>query len=601
MEQAMKCPSCGKQLPSGMVFCPWDGRALEPMSSLEQRGDPLLQAQVSEYVIKERIGTGGMGIVYRAVQPLIGKQVAIKVLKAEYAEAQAVVQRLLVEARVVNAIKHRGIIDIFGFGQLPDGRPYFVMELLHGLPLVTFIRKQGRVGTSAAIAILDASLSALGAAHRENVIHRDLKPGNVFLVEESDGSRSVKLLDFGIAKVAQSQTIGPLTMSGHVLGTPEYMAPEQIRGERVEPTADLYAVGVIAFQMLTGRRPFIGEQLQVLFAQVEEEPPAPSSLVPDLPKKLESIVLRLLAKRPAQRFQSAEEVRKELDAFISKPKGSSEKETQASTTLVSSPVSLRTPPSITSSSISEQEPATLSPPPRRSKRWWLAAVVTAPLAVLIGMMGLNGRSREVSSLDGATAPHATPVPALLHEAPSPPQQQPAVQAVVEPAMPVKTAPAATKAEPATAEVVHAKATKEQLHESADTSPKSSSGVAPAKALELASTTKAKSDLLPIGRRPEPGVKTAPAKAPPAPVPSPPSVPESQPPTPSIRVDPEALLARLADATVRLRRKDEQAVASPAMARLMEIHRMADHATTDEQRAKVAELLDAWERKFLSNR
>ncbi|ADO75586.1 Serine/threonine protein kinase [Stigmatella aurantiaca DW4/3-1] len=312
----MRCPSCRKQLPKGTVFCPWDGSALESVRASQSQVDPLIDAQVSDYIIQERIGAGGMGIVYRAIQPLIGKQVAIKVLKAEFANAQELVQRLLVEARVVNAIQHRGIIDIFGFGQLPDGRPYVVMELLQGLSLDQFIKRRGRVAADETVSILDEVLSALGAAHRAGVIHRDLKPGNIFLVEGSEGARAVKILDFGIAKVAASGAASPMTMQGMLLGTPEYMAPEQIRGNKVEATADLYAVGVIAFQMLTGARPFSGEQMSVLFAQVEEAPVSPSSLVAGIPPELERMVLRLLAKSPAERFQTAEAVRQELNGVL---------------------------------------------------------------------------------------------------------------------------------------------------------------------------------------------------------------------------------------------------------------------------------------------
>jgi serine/threonine protein kinase len=282
---------------------------------MQPSSDPLIGTQVSEYVIQEQIGTGGMGVVYRAVQPLIGKQVAIKVLRAESAGTAELVQRLLIEARAVNAIQHRGIIDIFGFGALPDGRPYVVMELLQGVSLDAFIRKHKPVSATETAAILDEMLAALGAAHRAGVIHRDLKPGNVFLCERSDGSRAVKLLDFGIAKVAEIRLPRPLTAEGTVLGTPAYMAPEQVRGEKLTAAADLYSVGVIAFQMLTGRLPFRGDPGRVLLSHVEVPPPAPSSLVAEVPAQLESIVLRLLSKLPSERFPSADAIRQELKDF----------------------------------------------------------------------------------------------------------------------------------------------------------------------------------------------------------------------------------------------------------------------------------------------
>ncbi|NMO22682.1 protein kinase [Pyxidicoccus fallax] len=272
--------------------------------------DPLLSMQVGEFVIQERIGAGGMGVVYRASHPLIGKQVAIKVLRPELVSEQQV-ERLLIEARAVNAIQHPGIIDIFGFGKLPDGRPYITMELLQGATLGDLIRQQKRLDVGTTVWILDQMLAALGAAHRAGVVHRDLKPGNVFLAGVAEGTHSIKLVDFGIAKILESHD-GPTTVDGAILGTPEYMSPEQIRGKPAGPAADLYAVGIIAFQMLTGARPFNGEPLQILFAHVEQPPPRPSSRALEIPPELDTLILHLLAKDPARRPESAEAVRHAL-------------------------------------------------------------------------------------------------------------------------------------------------------------------------------------------------------------------------------------------------------------------------------------------------
>ncbi|MBN8466397.1 protein kinase [Corallococcus exiguus] len=251
-----------------------------------------------------------MGVVYRAAHPLIGKQVAIKVLRAELVSPEQE-QRLLVEARAVNAIQHTGIIDIFGFGSLPDGRPYVIMELLKGQPLSTVLRQQGRLDVERVIWVLDQMLAALGAAHKAGVVHRDLKPANVFLVETPDSAPSLKLVDFGIAKLLESQD-GPKTVDGSILGTPEYMAPEQVRGQAVGPATDLYAVGLMAFQMLTGTRVFQGEHFQVMFAHVEQQPPLPSSRAAGIPPEFDTLVLHLLAKEPALRPSSAEAVRQQL-------------------------------------------------------------------------------------------------------------------------------------------------------------------------------------------------------------------------------------------------------------------------------------------------
>ncbi|MBN9683603.1 MULTISPECIES: serine/threonine-protein kinase [unclassified Corallococcus] len=290
------------------------------MASTAPKVDPLLGAQLGEFVIQERIGAGGMGVVYRAEHPIIGKQAAIKVLRAELMSPEQA-QRLLVEARSVNAIRHPGILDIFNFGSLPDGRPYVVMELLQGQSLAAVLRARGRLDVGTAVWMLDQILSPLGAAHRAGVVHRDLKPANVFMAERPDAAPMLKLVDFGIAKVLQSQE-GLTNADGSVLGTPDFMAPEQIRGGTVGPATDLYALGVMAFQMLTGARPFQGDNVQVLFAHIEQAPQPPSSKVEGLPPELDALVLQLLEKDPAKRPASAEEVRQRLKALsLEQPPG----------------------------------------------------------------------------------------------------------------------------------------------------------------------------------------------------------------------------------------------------------------------------------------
>ncbi|WP_404370858.1 protein kinase [Corallococcus coralloides] len=272
--------------------------------------DPLLSSQIGDFTVDERIGAGGMGVVYRATHSLIGKQAAIKVLRAELVSPR-LHERLLVEARAVNAIRHPGIIDIFGFGKLPDERPYVVMELLEGRPLSELLSDQRRLDVPTVLWMLDQILSALGAAHRAGVVHRDLKPANVFIVESPNAAPTLKLVDFGIAKLLENRE-SPTTLDGSVLGTPEFMAPEQIRGGTVGPATDLYALGIMAFQMLTGARPFQGDPVQLLFAHVDRIPPLPSSRAEGIPPELDTLVLQLLAKDPALRPPSAEAVQQQL-------------------------------------------------------------------------------------------------------------------------------------------------------------------------------------------------------------------------------------------------------------------------------------------------
>ncbi|MFY2564149.1 serine/threonine-protein kinase [Corallococcus terminator] len=278
--------------------------------------DMLVGTRVGEYVLKRRIGSGGMGIVYEGEHAVIGRKVAIKLLRPDFVEG-ARGRDLVAEARAAAAIHHRGIIDIFGFGAIPDVGQYLVMEYLEGAPLDEVIHQRAPMLEVDVIRILDALLGALAAAHAVGVIHRDLKPGNVFMVREGDGTESVKVLDFGIAKRSEApHGSTPQTNASTMVGTPEYIAPEQACGQQVSPQTDLYAVGVMAFEMLTRRLPFEGESpLAIVLQHVRTPPPSPSSYL-EMNPALEKLVLRLLAKAPSERPSSAEAVRRELKLVL---------------------------------------------------------------------------------------------------------------------------------------------------------------------------------------------------------------------------------------------------------------------------------------------
>jgi eukaryotic-like serine/threonine-protein kinase len=285
-------------------------------ASTVARLDPVIGSEVSGYRVTSRLGVGGMGIVYEGEQPVIGKRVAIKVLRPEVAENPDVVQRLVSEARAVNKVGHRGIIDVFGFGQLPDGRQCIVMEYLDGEPLEAVLRtyrtRRSVMPLYDALVILEEVLSALAAAHEAGVIHRDLKPSNVFLCKQRDGTQYVKLLDFGIAKLG---VLGhtPATRASIMVGTPAYMAPEQASGGIVGPAMDLYAIGCLAFELLTGRTPFEENSVvEMLVAHATKPPPRVAALNMGVPDELDALVHKLLAKQPAQRPESAEAVRLEV-------------------------------------------------------------------------------------------------------------------------------------------------------------------------------------------------------------------------------------------------------------------------------------------------
>ncbi|NTX61219.1 serine/threonine protein kinase [Myxococcus sp. CA051A] len=274
--------------------------------------DALVGTKVGDYLIKRRIGRGGMGIVYEGEHAVIGRRVAVKVIRPDFVEGGRA-RDLATEARSAAAIRHRGIIDIFGFGTIPDVGQYLVMEYLEGAPLDEVIHQRAPMLEVEVIRILDALLSALAAAHGVGVIHRDLKPGNVFMVREGDGSESVKVLDFGIAKRSEAPYGStPQTHANALVGTPEYIAPEQACGHQVSPQTDLYAVGVIAYELLTRRLPFEGESAMAIIVHHVRTPPPPLSKYREVNSALEALVMRLLAKEPTERPASAESVRREL-------------------------------------------------------------------------------------------------------------------------------------------------------------------------------------------------------------------------------------------------------------------------------------------------
>jgi serine/threonine protein kinase len=271
-------------------------RVTRPSFMLElQEGSP-----VGEYEIQSQIGEGAMGTVYSAIHPLIGKKVAVKVLKPELCANQAQVDRFVSEAQTVNKIGHPNIVDVFSLGELPDGRAYFVMEWLRGEDLKTRLAR-GPMTVADACDILDGIARALDAAHAKQIVHRDLKPDNVFLHQVDNGPLMVKLLDFGIAKLVRSTPGMEKTQTGNMMGTPRYISPEQARGINVDHRADIYSLGVMAYEILAGRPPFQGESAMDLVVKHLSEAVPPLSQFAKVPKALENCVMRMLAKDPADR------------------------------------------------------------------------------------------------------------------------------------------------------------------------------------------------------------------------------------------------------------------------------------------------------------
>lgn len=264
------------------------------------------------YRVVERLGEGAMGEVYLVEHVHIGRREAIKVLRAEMAADPRLASRFRREARAINRLRHPNIIGIYDFGQLPDGRLYLTMEHAAGLSLDRALRLEGRLEPGRALLILHQLALAIDHAHAHGVVHRDLKPSNLVLVEERGRADVLKVLDFGLAKVMNPG--GPsdeLTQRGELFGTPEYLAPERMAGGPDDPRSDLYAIGCIAYELLSGQPPFTGPRPLVMASHLQTRPPPLT--VPGVAPMLDVIVQQLLAKDPAERLQSSKQLAAALE------------------------------------------------------------------------------------------------------------------------------------------------------------------------------------------------------------------------------------------------------------------------------------------------
>ncbi len=279
--------------------------------------DPLIGQTIDgRYLIERQLGEGGMGVVYQIKHVILGKALAMKVLRADVSRDEEIITRFRQEAQSASAIGSQHIIDISDFGTLPEGSTYFVMEMLDGTELSELIEAPEPIPAERVIHIAKQLCDALGAAHERGIVHRDMKPDNVFLIERPKNPDFVKVLDFGIAKVGGASS--KLTQAGQVFGTPHYMSPEQCAGQSVDHRTDIYAVGVILYEMACGRVPFDADNLMgILTKHIYEQPIPPHELPPpiEVPPGLEAVILKALAKQADQRYQSMSEMREDLDAL----------------------------------------------------------------------------------------------------------------------------------------------------------------------------------------------------------------------------------------------------------------------------------------------
>jgi eukaryotic-like serine/threonine-protein kinase len=272
------------------------------------------------YQLQDPIGRGGMATIYRARDLRVDRAVAVKVLREVYSTDPKFVRRFQVEAKAASALQHPNIVQVFDYGQT-DGNYYIVMELVEGTDLRRYLRSRGVLDVDRAIIIAHDVALGLGAAHRRDIVHRDVKPQNILVGRGG----SIKLTDFGIASVYKDINAERLTTTGMTLGTVQYYAPEQAQGEIVSPAADVYALGIVMYEMVTGHPPFDGDSpVAVAMQHIQDAPTPPSHINPNLSPSLEEIILRCLEKVPEMRFRDGSQLARALESLADNELGESE-------------------------------------------------------------------------------------------------------------------------------------------------------------------------------------------------------------------------------------------------------------------------------------
>jgi serine/threonine protein kinase len=291
-----------------------------PQRPATEKPESRIGEVLGSYRLAEVIGRGGMGCVYRAEHIKLGRDVALKLLREDYAERRDAVARFFQEARAVNLIRHRNIVDVIDYVELDGGAVFIIMELLAGHSLARLMRAPGGIPLTRALGMVSQICDGLSAAHSVGIVHRDLKPDNIIVSRTSDGSDLVKILDFGVAKLIDKHVTDPdLTAAGSVIGTPAYMSPEQAGGLSVDQRSDVYSLGAIMYEIFTRKPMFransFGEYVR-LHLTVTPRPPREVAVGVDVDPRLEEIILRCLSKSPNARFQSAEDLRAEVTALL---------------------------------------------------------------------------------------------------------------------------------------------------------------------------------------------------------------------------------------------------------------------------------------------
>jgi len=420
-----------------------------------------------------------MGTVYLCEHIALGKRMAVKVLRPEFSRDEELVRRFQHEARAASQIGQENIIDVFDFGHTAEGSAYFVMEALDGESLARMLYREGALALPRALPILMQICKALGAAHQRGIIHRDLKPENVFVVKRDDGADFVKVLDFGISKSALHSEGKRLTRAGSIIGTPEYMSPEQAAATSVDHRSDIYAFGVVAYEVVTGRLPFQGETpLATLLKHQSEAPLSPRRLRAELPVEVETLIMRALVKKPEGRQQSMAEVAADLTramaaidleplhtpifgtalAPLMTNQNGSAPPVRSGSRGGTLPI-LDTDPAITLRQVPHTTPARVTPPPpvsedfgarRRRRAQALAAAILGVAGLVVVVAALLALTLRQPEAPRRTEAAAAPAPPLANAPPSAPDAVPPAEEAPTSASSASAEPASPAASPAKA-------------------------------------------------------------------------------------------------------------------------------------------------------
>jgi len=403
------CPVCSTEYSDDVRFCPKDGQTLRSSSP----GTDLVgQVLADRYHVVRKLGEGGMGQVYLAEHVKMGRKSAIKVLSPSMTHDSDAVARFNREAANASRISHPNVCAVYDFGETPEGIIYLAMEFVEGEPLRDLLAREGAVSVTRAGMIFLQVADALQAAHDLGIVHRDLKPDNIMLARARDGTDVVKVVDFGIAKAVGGGDTQQLTKTGLVVGTPEFMSPEQLAGDKVDGRSDLYALGLVLFKMLTGQLPFAATTVQDTMVQrLTDEPAALTDVRPDLrfPPGLQVTLDTALARSPADRYQSTARFANDVAAVLGLQRGprlSPVPPTRLDSDLDAKTELLRR---------SAATPSARRPPPRRKRQ--LVPIVVGVVVVLGGagaalaLRGGGGAKTLDTGARGDTTPRVAIIPA----------------------------------------------------------------------------------------------------------------------------------------------------------------------------------------------